>query len=129
MKGDNPDGIGYHADAIESVLDECLRAIQQDHATVAECLARYPDYAQELEPLLEIALAIENVGDISPSEEFKQATRARLLLADQKAADGKAGTQASDGAVGRVTFDGKGYDPLTEIPPGRFPRSRRSKMD
>lgn len=64
---------------IEDILDECLREIQARRATVDDCLRKYPQYAEELGPLLEIALAIQDVPDIKPREEFKRATRARLF--------------------------------------------------
>lgn len=99
---------------IELILDECLEAIREKRATLAECLAKYPQYAEELAPLLEMAVAIENLPEIQPSEEFKQSTRARLLLAGRKPSDGRAGEQAPPDAIGHVTFDG-------------FSRSKRRK--
>ncbi len=64
---------------IEDILDECLREIQARRVTVDDCLRKYPQYAEELGPLLEIARAIQDVPDIEPSEAFKRATRARLF--------------------------------------------------
>jgi hypothetical protein len=65
---------------IEIILDRCLEEIHAKRATVAECLARYPDLG-ELGPLLEMALAIERVPDVTPSDEFRRQTRERLLHA------------------------------------------------
>ena len=42
----------YHA------LDECLALLREHQATMEECLARYPQVAGHLRPLLEVALAI-----------------------------------------------------------------------
>ncbi|MBI4790415.1 MAG: hypothetical protein HY782_25575 [Chloroflexi bacterium] len=64
---------------IELILDECLEDIRAKRATVADCLARRPNVAADLAPLLEMALAIAGVPEVRPSEEFKRATRERLL--------------------------------------------------
>ena len=64
---------------IELILDQCLEDIRAKRMTVGDCLVKYPNYAADLGPLLEMALAIENVPDIKPSDEFKRATRDRLL--------------------------------------------------
>jgi hypothetical protein len=64
---------------INVILDQCLEKIRAGRATVAECLARYPDCALELAPLLNMALAIESIPDVRPSGSFKQTMRAYLL--------------------------------------------------
>lgn len=64
---------------INVILDQCLEKIRAGRATVAECLARYPDCALELAPLLNMALAIESIPDVRPSGDFKQTMRAYLL--------------------------------------------------
>ena len=66
---------------IESILDECLEEIRAKRATIAECLSRYPEMSAELKPLLEMALAIEQVPEIAPSDDFRRATRAGILRA------------------------------------------------
>ncbi|MEA2008042.1 MAG: hypothetical protein U9O54_02895, partial [Chloroflexota bacterium] len=43
-----------------NVLDECFRMMQKGHATLDSCLDQYPQYADDLRPLLEMALEIEN---------------------------------------------------------------------
>ncbi len=63
---------------IELVLDQCLEEIQGRRATPAQCLARYPQYADQLGPLLKLALAVQKMDDFRPSDEFKRSTRARL---------------------------------------------------
>lgn len=45
-------------DLIDNILDDCLELIGTG-ASVAECLALYPEYAQELESLLETALSAQ----------------------------------------------------------------------
>lgn len=64
---------------IEAILDQCLEEIRQRHASVADCLARYPEHADELEPLLQAALALEQAAPVQPTPEFKQALRERIL--------------------------------------------------
>ncbi len=64
---------------INVILDQCLEKIRARRATVAECLARYPDCAFELGPLLDMALALESVPEVKPSASFKQTMRAFLL--------------------------------------------------
>ncbi len=64
---------------IEEILDLCLKDIRAKRATVEDCLNNYPQYANELEPLLTTALALESLPDVKPSPEFKSKTRAQLL--------------------------------------------------
>lgn len=64
---------------IDLILDECLEAIRTGRATVAACLAKYPDFRDELEPLLALAVELGRAQDIKPSAAFKVKTRARLL--------------------------------------------------
>lgn len=64
---------------INVILDQCLERIRTQHATVAECLARYPDCAFELAPLLSMAMALESIPDVTPSANFKETMRAYLL--------------------------------------------------
>lgn len=89
---------------IEQILDECLELIRSNRATIAECLAKYPEYAAELEPLLEMALSIEELPDIEPSPEFKEKTRSILLQGRFRKSDGKAGDYVPPDAVGKVTI-------------------------
>jgi hypothetical protein len=63
---------------IELILDKCLDDIRARRANVAECLARYPDFSDQLAPLLEVALALEQTKKLKPSNDFKEATRARF---------------------------------------------------
>jgi hypothetical protein len=62
----------------EFVLEECLELLAQGE-TLQDCLARYPEQAAELEPLLAAALRLQNAGEqVSPSLLFKSRTRAQL---------------------------------------------------
>lgn len=64
---------------VEAILDQCLEDIRQRHASVADCLARYPEYAKDLEPLLRAALALEQAADVQPTPEFKRGLRERIM--------------------------------------------------
>lgn len=59
-------------------LDYCLHAIQ-DGASVEAVLARYPELAEELRPLLETARAAHDLKGPEPSEATISRTRSRLL--------------------------------------------------
>jgi hypothetical protein len=59
-------------------LDECLLAISTG-ASVTECLACYPEDADELAPLLEMALALESLPQPGPSTVVARATKTRFL--------------------------------------------------
>lgn len=65
----------------EDILDECLTLIAQGKGVEA-CLARYPDQAKELEPLLRLALRGQRAfGSVHPSSAAMTAGRERLLAA------------------------------------------------
>lgn len=81
---------------IEAILDECLADIQVRHATIEDCLRKFPQHAGELKPLLEVALAIGQVPEVKPSEAFKRATRARLFDRPNGTAKGSPGASNSE---------------------------------
>ena len=64
---------------IELVLAECLAAIEKKQDTIEGCLARHPDLAGELEPLLRLAANLRAVPAVEPSPTFQQAAVPRLL--------------------------------------------------
>lgn len=64
----------------ETVLDECLDSIQAG-SSVEACLARYPEHAEALRPLLSLATAVRAVRLPSPSPSAVHASRQRMLLA------------------------------------------------
>ena len=57
------------------ILDECLDRLMFNGDTLEQCLADYPQYAEELKPLLEASLITGQISSIEPDREFK--TRAR----------------------------------------------------
>ncbi len=64
--------------ALDEVLEQCLIELHAHHASIDDCLSRYPEWAHELEPLLQTAVAIESVPAVRPSLAFKRAMRMRL---------------------------------------------------
>jgi hypothetical protein len=64
---------------IEVVLAECLAAIEKKQDAIEGCLARHPDLAGELEPLLRLAADLRAVPAVEPSPTFQQAAVPRLL--------------------------------------------------
>jgi hypothetical protein len=66
---------------LEEALEECLAALAGGQSTVEECLARYPELAVELEPLLHTARRLQDGYDVEPSPLYAQAARERFLAA------------------------------------------------
>ncbi len=62
---------------LDAVLDECLQAIRSG-ASVEACLARYPDYAEELEPLLHLAARLHVAEPLALSSSAHAAGRHKL---------------------------------------------------
>jgi hypothetical protein len=65
---------------LNTILDECLERILVNGETVAQCLESYPEYAAELEPLLQTAMITSEAVDIQPSPEFKARARFELRV-------------------------------------------------
>ena len=51
----------------ETILDESLSHLKQEESMEA-CLGRYPQYAAQLEPLLQTALKVEVLKDLAGLE-------------------------------------------------------------
>ncbi len=64
---------------IEDILALCIEDIKAGRSTLADCLERYPSVRQELEPLLRIALNIQEPPPVAPSDAFRVRTRAQLM--------------------------------------------------
>jgi len=62
-----------------NIFDECLERILTGGETVEQCLASYPGYAAELEPLLQTAFDARAALDIRPRPEFKERARNQIL--------------------------------------------------
>ena len=64
---------------IEDILSSCIEDIRAGKATVEECLVRYPERRQELEPLLKMASSIKSPPAYRLESGYKQSARADLL--------------------------------------------------
>ena len=67
----------------ESVLDDCLRSLHSG-GDVAACVARYPEYGDELRPLLQVAADLSSIAPPPPVEAARQAARRRMLASVRK---------------------------------------------
>jgi hypothetical protein len=65
----------------ENILDECLERVLHKGATVEQCLAGYPEYAADLEPLLRTALAASDAAAVKPRPEFRERARYQFQAA------------------------------------------------
>ncbi len=70
---------------LSEMLDESLKLIHEG-ATIEECVARHPEYAEELRPLLETAVTLHRVPQPTPRPEAMAAGKQRMLdaLAEKK---------------------------------------------
>lgn len=64
--------------SFEDILDRCIAAMQGQGASVEECLARYPAYRSELEPLLRLAARLQAAQGLMAPAEFRQAAPIRM---------------------------------------------------
>ena len=64
--------------SFQYILEECLTALSTDTATVDECLARYPQYAEQLKPLLGTIRYLKLGRSVKPSLAFKSYSRVHL---------------------------------------------------
>ncbi len=64
---------------IEQILTDCLAEIRSGKTTVEECLLRFSEMRQELEPLLRMAAGIQPLPDYRMGESVKQSSREKLL--------------------------------------------------
>jgi len=71
----------------DNILDECLERLITGQETVEQCLQRYPEYANELEPLLRTAVLMNKAVDVKPSADFRARARYQMQL---KMAESKA---------------------------------------
>ena len=66
------------AERFENILDGCLERLRQGES-LEQCLARYPERAAELEPLLRVAMAsLKASSDVTPRPEFRARTRYQM---------------------------------------------------
>jgi len=64
---------------IEGILAQCIEDIEAGRSSVEDCLDKYPSMRKRLEPLLRIALEIQELPDVKPSPAFKVMARVQLM--------------------------------------------------
>ena len=65
-------------DKLEKALEECLARLKEGE-DIETCLAAYPDLRGQLERLLSMASALTALPKVSPSDEYRKLSQARLL--------------------------------------------------
>src|SRR5512139_569018 len=63
---------------LETILDTCLYQIEDGEANLDECLARYPEHAVQLEPLLKAATRLSRGREVLPDPAYKARARTQL---------------------------------------------------
>ena len=70
---------GTNLEKIEKILTDCIQDIKSGKATLVECLDRYDSRRNELEPLIKMALSIQEPPAFTLDDSYKQAAKARLM--------------------------------------------------
>lgn len=70
---------------LDNILDECLERLLVKGESLAACLQSYPEYADELKPLLNTALTAKKALDIEPRPEFSARARYQFYSALREA--------------------------------------------
>ena len=65
---------------LETILDACLSQIEDGESSIDECLARYPEYAEQLRPLLKAATKLARGREIVPDPAYKARARTQLNI-------------------------------------------------
>ena len=76
---------------VEAILETCVDLIATGEASVEECLALYPEYTEELEPILLAATELKRGREIKPSPFLKVHIRSELKRAMNKSPHSKRG--------------------------------------
>jgi hypothetical protein len=62
----------------EAILEACVEEIAEGESSLEECLARYPQYAAEMEPILLTATQLKSGRELKPSPFLRGRIRAEL---------------------------------------------------
>jgi hypothetical protein len=63
---------------LETILDTCLSQIEEGGSSIEECLARYPEHAAQLQPLLSAATRLARAREVAPSPGYRMRARSQL---------------------------------------------------
>ena len=75
----------------DDILNECLDRLLVEGQTVEQCLASYPEEADKLKPLLQVAVATREASTIQPRSDFRARARYQFnsALRDMEAKRGR----------------------------------------
>jgi hypothetical protein len=65
---------------LETILDTCLNQIEDGESSIDECLARYPEHAGQLSPLLRAATKLARGREVVPDPSYKARARTQLNI-------------------------------------------------
>jgi hypothetical protein len=65
---------------LETILDACLRQIEDGYSSIDECLACYPEHAEQLSPLLRAATKLARGREVVPDAAYKARARTQLNI-------------------------------------------------
>lgn len=65
---------------LETILDICVSEIAEGRSNPDECLARYPEHAAQLKPLLSAATRLTRARAVVPDPAYKARARAQLNI-------------------------------------------------
>jgi hypothetical protein len=65
---------------LETILDTCLSQIEDGKSSIDECLARYPEHAEQLSPLLRAATKLARGREVVPDPTYKARARTQLNI-------------------------------------------------
>ena len=68
------------SDKFDKILNDCIDRINQGH-TVEDCLADYPERADDLQPMLESMLFAKGGFASIPTDSTRQRARQRMMIA------------------------------------------------
>ena len=83
----------------ENILDKCIAQIRSGEADVASCLNKYPEYAAQLRPLLEITVLLHREPQPQPRREA--VSRGERILQD-RVAERRSSGAVKGGLVGLI---------------------------
>src|SRR5262245_35105816 len=63
----------------EKILEDCFIRLKRGETTIEECLAQYPEYADELRRLIVAASYLERGRGVRPTAAFKTRGRTQLV--------------------------------------------------
>jgi hypothetical protein len=75
----------------DNILDECLERLLVKGETIDQCLQSYPEHADELRPLLQMAVEAKTAIAIQPRPEFRERARYQMQAAFHQATEPRRG--------------------------------------